>query len=251
MAISQKQKCELQNQFKILRPDVCFALGMRYGSPSLEDALTQLLREGCERILLFPLYPQFSHTTTGSTQAALRKILKNQSITVPVQSIESYATHPKWIAALVNSILQTWQTQGQPEKLIFSYHGLPQRYVRRGDPYFAQCVQSTRLVVQSLGLKKSAWKMTFQSRFGREPWLKPYTDEVLQAYAKQKVDSVQVICPGFAADCLETLEEINGQSRQAFANAHGKKFSYIPALNTTPSHIEALAQILQERLASF
>jgi ferrochelatase len=159
--------------------------------------------------------------------------------------VNHYHDHPAYIHALANSIQTTWQTTGQPDKLLFSFHGLPQRYLDAGDPYFCECQKTARLVAELLQLGETQWQTTFQSRFGPEPWLQPYTDHTLEKLAKQDTRHVQIICPGFAADCLETLEEINMQNRTIFLTHGGKTFHYIPALNTEPSHIELMTEIIR------
>jgi len=244
VVISQKQKHALQILLQHSGRELACALGMRYGAPSLSDALKDLIRQGCEKIVVLPLYPQFSFSTTESTRDVVNAFLSQHAPQVSVQWIESYAQHPDYIASLASSITKFWQQHDKPERLLFSYHGLPQKNVKQGDPYFEQCLQTTRAVVQKLGLQKPFWKMAFQSRFGRQPWLKPYADQVLQNWAGQGVSHVQVICPGFAADCLETLEEIDEQYRKLFLQAGGKQFFYIPALNDQPEHIQTIQKIL-------
>lgn len=247
LVISKKQK-ELFAQ-KLLEnssEDCVVALAMRYGKPSVAQGLQELLDQGVERILVFPLYPQYSHTTTGSTKDAVEKFFQKNPSNVKIEWVGSYSDHPDYVNALTNSIQEYWQKFGKPDKLVFSYHGLPQRYVRRGDPYFHECLQTTRAVVQKLNLKKSEWKMVFQSRFGKEPWLKPYADEVLENFAKDGVQNIHMICPAFSADCLETYEEVNIGYRELFLEKGGKQYHYIPALNTRDDHIAALVKILAE-----
>lgn len=244
IAISKAQRNALQQQFW-QNP---IALGMRYGNPSIEKALLQLRDQGCGRVIVFPLYPQFSYTTTGSTQDAIKNFQRKYPGLFEFEWALSYPDQSDYVQALVNSIKEHWAQHGQAEVLLFSYHGLPQRYVRNGDPYFHECARTTRAVVDALGLKKPHWKMAFQSRFGKEPWLKPYTDEVLENFAKSGVKSVQVICPAFSADCLETLEEIDIQYREVFLNSGGEEFSYIPALNDRKDHVTALGNIVRQSL---
>lgn len=245
--ISHQQLAELKRHFKNQSDEVVLALGMRYGKPSLAHALDCLLKHGIQKLIVLPLYPQFSYTTTESTRDEVKRLLKKQPkhSSIPVEWIESYATHPFYINALAQSIEDFWQQHGRPDQILFSYHGLPQRYVKNGDPYFLECRATTLALVNKLGLEKSKWKMVFQSRFGKEPWLKPYADEVLQKLAASDQKNVHVICPGFAADCLETLEEINQQYRKIFLQNGGQIFHYIPALNARPDHILGLTQILK------
>ncbi len=245
--ISQQQSVALKRSLQTLHPDIVVVLGMRYGKPSLGHALECLHKHGAQKIVVLPLYPQFSFTTTESTRDEVKrlasKLFKNQEL--PVAWIESYSTDPGYIHALTQSILDFWQHHGKPDQILFSYHGLPQRYVKNGDPYFSQCRATTLAIVQKLGLQNHQWNMVFQSRFGKEPWLQPYADEVLKNLAQSPQKNVHVICPGFAADCLETLEEINQQYRKVFLENGGETFHYIPALNVRPDHIRALTEILR------
>ena len=248
---SYKQLAALKQSIQTEYPDVLLSLGMRYGKPSLAHALDCLRKHGVQKIVVLPLYPQFSYTTTESTRDEVMRCLRqkiSQNQDVKLEWIESYQTHPAYIQALTQSILDFWQHHGRPSQILFSYHGLPQRYVKNGDPYFLQCRATTLAVVQKLGLQKHEWKMVFQSRFGKEPWLKPYADEVLIKLAKSTHKNVHVICPGFAADCLETLEEINQQYRQVFMKNGGEVFHYIPALNVRPDHIKALTELVRQHL---
>ena len=224
-------------------------VGMRYGEPSIPNALKNLRQKGCSQILLLPLYPQYSATTTASSlDEAYRELMSWRSLP-NLRTVMQYHTHPRYIDALVHRIRTSWETgirqsnQGRPDKLVFSFHGLPQRYVDNGDPYQRQCYETVALVVKKLKLEKEDYLVTFQSRFGREPWIEPATDESLESLAKSGVRSVDVVCPGFSADCLETLEEINMENREIFLEAGGKNYRYIPALNASPKHIEALFEI--------
>lgn len=222
------------------------AIGMRYGNPSLADGLAELQAAGVRRILVLPLYPQYSATTTASTFDAIADELKTWRWLPELQMLTSYHDHPGYIGALVDSIRQYQQEHGTPQKLLFSFHGLPKRYLLAGDPYFCQCHKTARLVAEQLGLPDDAWQVTFQSRFGREQWLQPYTDFTLKALPGEGIRHVQVISPGFASDCLETLEEIDMQNRQFFLEAGGEQFDYIPALNDCPEHIRFLADLIGE-----
>lgn len=244
VSLSLKQAQALQKVFQSKNDIVHVALGMRYGQPSINNALNELIKNGVEKIIVLPLYPQFSYTTTESTRDVVKKYFKknSQNTHIDLHWIESYADHPLYIQALTNSVEEFWKHHGPADKILFSYHGLPQRYVRNGDPYFFECLKTTRALVAKLGLKKNQWKMVFQSRFGKEPWLKPYADEVLCDLAK-KNQSVQIVCPGFPTDCLETLEEINQQYRKLFLSEGGTSFHYIPALNVRRDHIEALVHM--------
>jgi ferrochelatase len=245
--ISQQQAALLQPVLEpLFAAPVKVALAMRYGEPSIAAGLQALREAGARRILVLPLYPQYSATTTASTLDAVTRELQQWRWVPELRFVNHYHDHPAYIRALTNSIQTAWQATGRPDKLLFSFHGLPQRYLHAGDPYFCECHKTARLVAEQLQLDATAWETTFQSRFGPEPWLQPYTDHTLEKLAKQGTQHVQVICPGFAADCLETLEEINLQNRAIFLTAGGKTFHYIPALNTEPSHIQLMAELIQQ-----
>ncbi len=210
-----------------------------------------MLDQGVRKLLVLPLYPQYSGPTTGSTFDALAADFSRRRWVPELRFVNSYHDHPEYIAALAASILSHREQHGSADRLLFSYHGEPRRYLDSGDPYFCQCHKTSRLVAAVLGLGGSDYLTTFQSRFGREEWLQPYTDETLKALPGQGVKSVQVICPGFAADCLETLEEIAVENRDYFLQAGGERFQYIPCLNERPEHIDALAAIVGEQLAGW
>lgn len=220
---------------------VPFALGMRYGRPALAQALAEL--GGCERILLLPLFPQYSGATTGSNLARVTELSSK-----PVTCIDSYAGHPGYIAALAASVRTHWQQHGSGEKLLISFHGIPQLMVERGDPYAEQCALTARLLAQALALAPGQWQLVFQSRFGRAAWLKPYTEDTLKQLAAGGTTTVDVICPGFAADCLETLEEIALRYAASFRAAGGRELRYIPALNARADHVRMLADLVTSRL---
>jgi len=199
-------------------------------------------------LVVGPLYPQFSGTTTASIYDGVEAALQELSWQPGLHRIEKYHDHPAWVEAIAESIRNYRAQYGTAEKLIFSLHGIPQRYVRQGDPYQQQCEESVRAVVQSLGLSEGEWLLTYQSRVGREPWLQPYTDITLEELAKSGVRHVQVLCPGFAVDCLETLEEIAMQNRELFEEAGGDKLEYIPALNDSDAHARLMEQLVEEAL---
>ena len=223
-------------------------LGMRYGNPSIRSALEKLRSYNIRKLLVLPLYPQYSAATTASTFDAVADVLKTWRIVPQVKMITSYHDDPGYIDALAESIRSHWAQSGEPDKLLFSFHGLPRAYVLAGDPYEDECRASARLVARQLDLHDELWAVSFQSRFGPRKWLQPYTDKLLRKWGKRRVSHVQVICPGFAADCLETLEEIQIQNRDFFLSAGGKRFSYIPALNDHPRHIAALRDIIRVNL---
>lgn len=219
-------------------------MGMRYGNPSIASALGRLKSTGVRRIIVLPLYPQYSATTSATVFDAVADELKTWRWLPDVRFISHYPDHPQYINALVNSIKLHQSENGVPDKLLFSFHGLPKRNLELGDPYYCECQKTARLVVEQLGLDEEQYQVCFQSRFGKAEWLQPYTDKTLEAWGKQGIEHVQVICPGFAADCLETLEEINMQNRSFFLDAGGKQFGYIPALNDNPDHVEMLQQLI-------
>ncbi|MDH5506125.1 MAG: ferrochelatase [Anaerolineae bacterium] len=228
--------------------DIAVEIGMRYGSPSIAAGLRSLRKQGVGRILVLPLFPQYSSTTTASTLDAVFDELKTWWALPELRTVNSYHDHPTYINALAHSIQARWSEHGQPEKLLFSFHGVPARFNDTGDPYLAECLRTSRLVAHQLDLPDSAWHTSFQSRFGPEPWLQPYTDATLHAWGAAGLSSVNVVCPGFSADCLETLDEIDREARESFIHAGGKEFAYIPALNDQAGHIAALAAIASSHM---
>ncbi|KDF20854.1 ferrochelatase [Citrobacter freundii MGH 56] len=224
-------------------PNTPVALGMSYGSPSLENAVDELLASGVEHIVVLPLYPQYSCSTVAAVWDELARILARKRGIPGVSFIRDYADDSRYIDALAKSARDSFAQHGEPDLLLLSYHGIPQRYADEGDDYPQRCRDTTRELVSALGLPPEKVMMTFQSRFGREPWLTPYTDETLKMLAEKGTRHIQVMCPGFAADCLETLEEIAVQNREIFLEAGGKQYEYIPALNATPEHIEMMVNL--------
>lgn len=224
---------------------------MRYGTPDIPGAIQSMLDRGVRKLLVLPLYPQYSGPTTGSTFDALAADFNRRRWLPELRFVSSYHDHPAYIEAMANSIRAYREQHGSADKLMFSYHGEPRRYLDQGDPYFCQCHKTTRLVAEHLGLQESEYLVTFQSRFGKAEWLQPYTDETLKALPGQGVKSVQMICPGFSADCLETLEEIGVENRDYFMAAGGERYEYIPCLNSEPGHISALAEIVNDQLGKW
>lgn len=220
------------------------ALGMRYGNPSIKDALNELRTANVSRIIILPLYPQYSATTTASTFDAVAQVLKNWRAIPELQLIDNYHQHPAYISAIAAAIKNYWQQHGEEDYLLFSFHGLPKRCVTLGDPYQQQCYTTVQLVAAQLQLSAERFMVAFQSRFGAAEWLQPYCDKTLQNLPKQGHKKVAVICPGFAADCLETLEEIAQLNRQLFLDAGGEKFTYIPALNDSAAQILLLNKLI-------
>lgn len=224
-------------------PDTPVALGMSYGSPSLASAVDDLLAQGVEHIVVLPLYPQYSCSTVAAVWDGLARILAKKRAIPGISFIRDYAEHPDYIHALAASVRASFAVHGEPDLLLLSYHGIPQRYANQGDDYPQRCRDTTRELVSALGLPPERVMMTFQSRFGREPWLTPYTDETLKMLGEKGTKHIQVLCPGFAADCLETLEEIAVQNREIFLEAGGKQYEYIPALNADAAHIEMMVNL--------
>ena len=224
-------------------PDVPVALGMSYGSPSLESAVEALMAQGVEHIVVLTLYPQYSCSTVAAVWDELARILGKKRVIPGISFIRDYADNADYIAALAKSVRASFAQHGEPDLLLLSYHGIPQRYASQGDDYPQRCRDTTRELVSALDLPPEKVMMTFQSRFGREPWLTPYTDETLKMLGEKGVKHIQVMSPGFAADCLETLEEIAVQNREFFLEAGGEKYEYIPALNDSPEHIEMMVNL--------
>jgi ferrochelatase len=225
-------------------------LGMRYGRPSIAAALERLEARGCRRLLFLPLYPQYSATSTASTFDALAEALTKRRRVPELRTIMGYHDEPTYVAAVAASIREVWDAGGEPDKLLFSFHGIPRRYFLAGDPYHCVCLKTARLVAERLGLAAERWEVAFQSRFGREEWLKPYTDETVRAMARARVGRLDVISPAFSADCLETLEELDGLNRGFWVEAGGRSedYRYVPCLNDRPDHVRMLADLCLKNL---
>jgi protoporphyrin/coproporphyrin ferrochelatase len=224
---------------------------MRYGNPSIRSALRELAALGCRRIVALPLYPQYAAVTTGSTFDAVAGELAGWRWVPELRMIHPYHDEPAYVEALAASVREAWAAGEPAEKLLFSFHGIPRRYFLAGDPYFCHCQKTARLVAERLGLPRERWEVAFQSLFGREEWLRPYTVDTLRDLAAAGVRSLDVICPGFAADCLETIEEIDDQNREVFLHAGGARYRYIPALNDRPDHLRLLADLVLRNLAGW
>jgi len=249
MNISQRQIDAIAQHVKPrMNVEIEFELGMRYGNPSIASALQNLQAKGCQRILVLPLYPQYAGATTATTFDAVNAELKTWRWVPEMRTITNYYRHPGYIEALANSIKEYQLTHGKPDLLVMSYHSIPQRYWENGDSYPCQCHLTSRLLAEKLGLSKDEYKVTFQSRFGRELWVQPYTDETMKSLPKKGIKNIQVICPGFSADCLETIEEIGKENRRYFEEAGGQKFAYIKCLNDREDHTKALADLVMQHL---
>ncbi len=232
--------------------DVDVRLAMRYGEPSIPRVLGELAAAGTERLLVLPLYPQYSATTTATVFDAVNAVLARRRNVPELRTVKHFHDHPGYIEALKQSVLAHWDKHGGLReaggKLVMSFHGVPRRTLDLGDPYHCECRKTGRLLAKALGLGRDEYVVTFQSRFGKAEWLQPYTAPTLHALGQQGVARVDVICPGFVADCLETLEEINMEGRQDFLTAGGKVFHYIPCLNESPAFIDALADLATSHL---
>lgn len=246
MAISKRQvsalEATLQGQWK--RP-IRVELGMRYGEPALGGALRRLHADGVRRLLVLPLYPQHSAATTGSTLDAIAHEIKDWRHVPALRFINGYHDDEGYISALCESIRLAWAERPPAERLLFSFHGLPVRHVEDGDPYHEECLTTARRVCEELNLDDGRYEIAFQSRFGREEWLTPHTEGLLRTWGKEGIKSVDVVCPGFAADCAETLEEMGIRGQESFLSTGGQRFRYIPALNDRPEHIAALANLIR------
>ncbi|EOW6770608.1 ferrochelatase [Cronobacter muytjensii] len=224
--------------------DVPVALGMSYGQPSLDSAVQKLLDQHVDHIIVLALYPQYSCSTVAAVWDELARITARYRKLPSMTLIRDYACEPAYIRALAQSVQRSFEKYGEPDLLLLSYHGIPQRYADEGDDYPQRCRDTTRELVSALGIAPEKVIMTFQSRFGREPWLTPYTDETMKMLGEKGVKHIQVMCPGFSSDCLETLEEIAEQNREIFIEAGGEKYEYIPALNDEPAHIAMMKELV-------
>lgn len=243
MMFSRRQQAALQQR---LGDSVRVEMAMRYGNPSYAELLADLQTRGIEKLVVLPLYPQYSVTTTATSYKHLTGTLNSLHYSPKLEFIGHYYDHPAYIAALAESVREHWQ-QGQ-QHLLMSFHGLPQINIDRGDPYQAQCETSARLLAAELGLDDNAWSLGYQSRFGKQQWIQPYTADVLHEMAVSGLDATDVICPGFSADCLETLDEIVVEYRAHFEQCGGREFNYIPALNDRESHINMMQQLVEPYL---
>lgn len=248
MDISLRQTAKLSDKLTADGYPVSVHLAMRYGNPSVANTLQDMHKQGIDKIVVLPLYPQYAAPTTGSAFDAIAKELCQWRYLPSLHFINTYHDNPEFIAALVNSISADFDKHGKPQKLVLSYHGMPERNLHLGDPYYCFCMKTTRLVAEQLGLAKDEFAITFQSRFGKAKWLQPYTDATMAALPSQGVRDVAIVCPAFSADCLETLEEIVGENGHIFTHAGGEKFRYIPALNDNDDHISMMASLVKPYL---
>lgn len=248
---TEKQAQALQAWLQGQGHHVTVRCAMRYGSPSIAAQLDALKAEGATRVLVLPAYPQYSGTTTASVADAVYQWAARVRRLPELRFVNHYHDDDGYITALAQRIRAHWQAHGQPAKLVMSFHGVPERTLTLGDPYHCECMKTARLLAQQLGLQAEQYKITFQSRFGKAKWLEPATEPTLVALARAGVPRVDVVCPGFTSDCLETLEEIAQEAKQAFLTAGGQEFHYIPCLNDSPDWIAALGGIAQQHLAGW
>jgi len=231
--------------------DVKVELAMRYGRPAIADAIDRLRAAGCGRILVAPLYPQYAASTTATVVDAVNAHLARLRHQPTVRFLDRFHQDPAYLDTLCRSVQAHWSQAGKADRLLLSFHGLPQACVRRGDPYFRECMLTAAALRERLGEDGARLHVTFQSRFGAAPWLQPYTQPTLEAWGREGVASVDVLCPGFLADCLETLEEINMGCRDAFLAAGGREFRYIPCLNAQPDWVRGFSGLLARNLAGW
>ena len=248
MVWSRKQATMLRGYLGERGHDVSVRLGMRYGQPSISAQLDELKARGCTRVLVLPLYPQYSGTTTGSIIDAVSAWARDVRHVPEFRFVNRFGADPGYIRALARVMHQHWQTHGRPVKLVMSFHGVPERTRTQGDPYYDECMSTARLLAQRLALKEEEFSVSFQSRFGKAKWIEPATQDVLEQLGRSGLPRVDVVCPGFVADCLETLEEIAIEGQGAFKAAGGREFHYVPCLNDNPAWLAALAEIAQDNL---
>lgn len=241
--IAEQQRAELQSLLAGEGVDAYVQMAMSYGEPSVAHGLAALKREGVTRVLVLPMYPQYSATTTAAVFDAVARALKPEPDVPELRFIRDWRLEPDYIAALAESVGRH-RAEHPFERLLISFHGIPQRYADAGDPYAMECRETALALSRALELGDDEWAISFQSRFGREPWLQPYTDQTLKQWAGEGVKRVAVLCPGFSADCLETLEEIAVQNREFFLHAGGEDFRYIPALNAEPAHMDMFRELI-------
>jgi ferrochelatase len=252
MIYSQRVAAGIQEELDARLPEAArVELAMSYGDPSISDAVDRLLAAGARRLLVLPMYPQYSGTTTASVIDAVTRKMNSLRWVPELRFVNQYHDEPGYIDALVASIREFWKQHGRGERLMFSFHGVPRKTLISGDPYHCQCRKTARLVVESLGLADEEWVLSFQSRVGREEWLTPYTDETVEQLGKQGLGRLDVVCPGFSADCLETLEEIAMQNAELFVESGGESLHYVPALNDRNDHISFMTDLVQRHIGGW
>lgn len=224
---------------------VVVELGMRYGKPSIDTAMASLAAANVRRLIVLPMYPQYSGTTTASVFDAVTSRMQKTRWIPELRFINQFCDQPAFIKALADSVRESWEQNGRGELLVTSYHGIPKRYLMSGDPYHCLCHKTSRLLAQELGISNDEIRVVFQSRVGREEWLRPYCDETMKSLPGEGIKSIDVLCPAFSADCLETIEEISGENREYFEENGGTRFHYIPCLNERPDHITFLGDLIE------
>ncbi|NMP30260.1 ferrochelatase [Thalassotalea sp. M1531] len=249
LAITKRQLAKLKESLKGEYGDnVVVDIAMRYGNPSMSKALKSFQQQGVNNIVVLPLYPQYAGPTTASAFDAVVKELQQWRWIPSLHFIGTYHDHPLYIASLAASVREHIQAHGKPDKLVLSYHGMPKLFHDNGDPYYCFCAKTTRLLAEELQLSEDDFVMTFQSRFGKAEWLKPYTDETLEQIATQGIKNIAIISPAFSADCLETLEELESENREVFVKAGGEQYHYIPALNDRDDHIKLMLALINKHI---
>ncbi|PQJ94663.1 ferrochelatase [Aliivibrio sifiae] len=244
MVYSQRQVVALQK-----RLSMPVALGMTYGEPRIKSGIELLEQQGCDKIIILPLYPQYSRTTTAAVFDQIAKQYKSTPVLPNFSFVHNYHDHPLYIKALAESIRLSWEKKGKGDYVLCSYHGIPQRFVDNGDIYALHCERTTELLAQELGLTPEQIGMSYQSRFGREAWLQPYTSETLTELTPKGIKSLDIISPAFSSDCLETLEELSEECKEIFMEAGGQKYTFIPCLNDDDLHIEMMADIVSQKIS--
>ena len=248
LVIANNQLNKIKSSFFDLNENIVFEIGMRYGNPSIHEALSKLQKQQVRKLLVLPMYPQYCAATTGSTFDEVTNVMQRWRWIPELRFINQYFEEKNYIVALSNSIKQFWKKNEKPQKIIFSYHGIPKRYLTNGDPYHCFCLKTTRLVKEYMGLSDDEIMTTFQSRFGREEWLKPYTSETLKELPKQGIKNIHIISPGFSSDCLETLEELEEENKEYFLESGGESYSYIPCLNDDEDHIDMFVNLIKKHI---
>ena len=241
---SEKLLERLKQNLKIQNINVEIALAMRYGNPNIADSIDELRKKNVNKLLILPLYPQYSASTTATVfDKVFEKLIKLRNPPA-IRTVKSFHDDESYISSISKQIMQFWEKTPKPDMLLFSFHGIPVRSLYKGDPYHCHCLKTARLVAENIGLRDCDWKVSFQSRFGKAEWLKPYTTQIIQNLPKKGVRSLHVICPGFVSDCLETLEEIAMDAKEDFIDAGGSKFMYIPCVNESSLGVEMMTDIL-------
>ena len=244
LVMLQKQKKGIQKTLRKSSKNLEIEIGMRYGNPSIKLGLERLKSKSCRKILVLPLYPQYCAATTGSTFDKVTEILRKWRWIPEIRFVNNYFEESMYIECLVKSIKESWKKFGKTQKLIFSYHGVPKKYLLKGDPYYCFCQKTTRLVAERMKLKKKDYITTFQSKFGPGEWLQPYTDKTLEELPKKGIKKIHILSPGFSSDCLETLEELEVQNKENFLSSGGERYNYIKCLNDDPQHLKMLGFLI-------